>query len=1246
MPPAKRRRKLLLFLCFGLAGVILAGLCFPVWLPWVLRPIAAHYGIQYAKCIRNGYQRLIFQRVVFTNQDLKIEFSELDSPAPPALLFGSAFVKGDEPLVHVRGWRLEVYPEKTEEGAVGTPSIFEIVQETDAVFHTITKWIHRTTLSEGVIVLPGAEIHVPSARWSDGSLNLTNTGVFISRIDWVPSWVSIGALTNMALSVAPGVRTPWKVRLNVPALDMQVPLLISTNQMGVSVQSKMLWRSNPITWDAQFGHRGVIPDELNVQAPDLHFSGKELGDYAKFNGSLGARWNSGDFFVDLKASGIPIERATNVPPFNLELHVSGNTNAAVFHSVAASLPWLEARLSKDFKFFFNGQHVREQAEADVRIDFGKQHWLPLEGVLIGNTGLRPGTEKFPQVQFHLHGSDVGSKEFTASNIDISGNCTWPWLEITQARARFNDGSTASVRGKLECDKRELSAGDIEFAGELLRRWLPPGCSYSSLQLTATAHGLLQALNHEGRLRITNFTSPQMKPLQLRLGWKGKQINLETASLLLSAPTASIAVDGALTVSASETNLSLKAVTLSKAGEPLLALAKPSTISWGYHSETANRWHAQVDPFECQGSGGRIHVEGGVHWPVSGNLNVSLENLKSSLAQDFLKSSLEPFEIQALKAFGAWSNGPLAFSLVGTGAMIPRKDLPLTARLNIHGDSSGVMISNLLVTSQTSSVVTGEGFLPVAIYPGLSTNIFRVNAKEPLRIVATTDPQSVFWERIAGWTGVSMVAPNLQVDISGTFDAPQGSIQAQASQLRFRTSLTNVPPLDDVDIEIELDRKTAKIKQCQCLVQGQPVLLTGELPLGESFWGRKLEWPVWKNARAHLMVRNAQLAAFTPTLSQYLSPQGELNIDAEMQPGPKFTGTLNVSHARTRSLAAFGPIRDIAVAMKIEGDKIRLDSATGNIGGATVTAKGETDLQGMNWSDFAVPPLKFSLRGTNVPLARRPESVIRSDLDLVVTKTKNSPALVSGKAHLGNSYFLHDIADLIPGKIASPGRRPPYFSIDFEPIADWRLAVQVTGERFLKVRSTIFNGEVSANLALQGTLKDPLALGDIRIDSGFVRFPFADLKVQQGFVTVNSQNPYRPQLRVSAVSRQYGYDIKMDVSGSADTPILQFTSSPPLSSEQIVLMITAGELPREGRSLSTQQRAQTLAFYVGKDLLTRLGFGDDKEQRLTIHSGEQLSEQGRPTYNVEYELTERWSLVGEYDRFNAYNAGLKWRIYSK
>jgi translocation and assembly module TamB len=380
--------------------------------------------------------------------------------------------------------------------------------------------------------------------------------------------------------------------------------------------------------------------------------------------------------------------------------------------------------------------------------------------------------------------------------------------------------------------------------------------------------------------------------------------------------------------------------------------------------------------------------------------------------------------------------------------------------------------------------------------------------------------------------------------------------------------------------------------------------------------------------------------------QLLSPQGELNLEVEMQPGPKFEGSLGIRYGRTRPLAALGPIRDIEVNLRLHENTVLLNSATATIGGAAVFANGHAELDGMDWRKLKVPPFSFVLRGTNVPLARQPESIIRSDLDVTVTKTNDNPALVSGKAHLRNSFFLHDLADLVPKRVASPSRRPPYFSIDAEPLADWRLAVQVTGERFLNVRSTLFSGEVSANLTVQGTLKEPLALGDVRVDSGFVRFPFANLKVQQGFVTLTSQDPYRPHVTVSAVSRQYGYDIKMEVSGPVDAPILQFSSTPPLSSEQIILMVTAGELPREERSLSTQQRAETLALFVGKDLLTRLGFGDKQEQRLTIHSGEQLSDQGRPTYNVEYSLTDRWSLVGEYDRFNAFNAGLKWRIFSK
>jgi hypothetical protein len=94
------------------------------------------------------------------------------------------------------------------------------------------------------------------------------------------------------------------------------------------------------------------------------------------------------------------------------------------------------------------------------------------------------------------------------------------------------------------------------------------------------------------------------------------------------------------------------------------------------------------------------------------------------------------------------------------------------------------------------------------------------------------------------------------------------------------------------------------------------------------------------------------------------------------------------------------------------------------------------------------------------------------------------------------------------------------------------------------------------------------------------------------------------------------------------------------------MVTAGQLPKGEFTLTPQQRAQTVGLFLGRDLLSKAGVGDSAEQRLTVRTGEEITEHGRPTYGVEYKLTGRWSLEGEYDRFGDYNAGIKWRVYSK
>jgi translocation and assembly module TamB len=378
----------------------------------------------------------------------------------------------------------------------------------------------------------------------------------------------------------------------------------------------------------------------------------------------------------------------------------------------------------------------------------------------------------------------------------------------------------------------------------------------------------------------------------------------------------------------------------------------------------------------------------------------------------------------------------------------------------------------------------------------------------------------------------------------------------------------------------------------------------------------------------------------------LAPQGEFSVKLGLKRGGKISGEMDFENVTTRPLATLGPMRNVHATALLENDEITLTNAAANIGGQPIRLHGDVQLGENFWRNKSLPPFQLYVSGTNVPLVRQANVLVRADLNVAITNYVATNAIVAGTVKLRDSFFLSNLKDLAPGKVAAPERRPPYFSIEAEPFANWRLALQVTGEKFLKVQSPLFRGVVSTTMQLEGTLKEPLALGEARINSGNVTFPFGSLAVQQGFVSLTSANPYHPQLFVNATAQRLGYDIKMEATGPADQPIVQFSSSPPLSSEDIVLMLTTGRSPQGIANAGTRQRAQGIAVFVGKNLLSEFGIGGGGEDRLTVRSGEQVTEAGKPTYEVEYKLTDEWSLVGEYDRFGDYNAGLKWRIYSK
>ena len=117
-------------------------------------------------------------------------------------------------------------------------------------------------------------------------------------------------------------------------------------------------------------------------------------------------------------------------------------------------------------------------------------------------------------------------------------------------------------------------------------------------------------------------------------------------------------------------------------------------------------------------------------------------------------------------------------------------------------------------------------------------------------------------------------------------------------------------------------------------------------------------------------------------------------------------------------------------------------------------------------------------------------------------------------------------------------------------------------------------------------------------------------------------------------------------GPADGANVILSSTPPLTSEQILLMLTAGEVPQSDFSFSNGARAGRLGTFLGTDLLSRYWGSDPAKERLIFRTGESISGAGRLTYSVEYRLTDRWSIIGAYDEFNAFNTDLKWKVFTR
>lgn len=1203
------RRWLKVVLAAALTLVLLLVLL-PFWLGPVLRPAARHWGLEIGGYERAGYSRLVLTNVTYARPGLTVTAKRAETDTP--LLWGWRKLSGHGSATTAEHWAVVVTERDT--GERRTPGQFGLV-ELHALLNRIAPaldhWLPDAIVRDGEVRWPRGGLKLAEAAWKQSALTFRGL-----------QWPHGSADGKIAFA---GDRTIAVDASQGGDLAAHLRWLGS----GQEAAGEFLVWSQPLPVSAHFSAHSWLPADGKADAMNWTVAASRLGlggQYGDLQGEAHATWANGNFHVTTRASAAPLKEG-GLPPLNLQAEAQGDREAWTVSALHLVAPFATVELNQPVTLGFDGRVRSGPAQLSFQTDLAQQSWVAARGRGQGEIKLTAGAGEPISAAFTGDWEDLSWGEVAAQHASTAGSLAWPRLKLDRLEIIADANSRATAQGAYDFKAKVVE--DAKAEGRLsqawVQRWLPGGLTFDGVDFKLSAKGPLADLEHSGEASAAKIQFAPVKPLNAKAAWEGHGRELPKVSVQLAAGATTLDAAGAFQAG----KATVQSLRFAPGGSEAWTLEAPATIALAPQVRVAG--------LRLRGPAGRIAADftGG----DNGSLALEIEQFDARWLADLIAVPGPSWQLQQLKFTGGLQEGKMKFDLEAR-ALLALKPQAAQVALVASGDNTGVRLTQLQMVEGDQVLAQAQGRIPL-VWDQRAQSHVHFDLDAPLDFHATTEPSSPLWAALGDSFGLALAGPTAQVELSGSGRRPVGVLRLAVERLALekgRTKFT-LPAIEKLAVTAHADRDQFSLDQLSAQIDGQPLQASARLPLGDARWQQLLrdrENFDWSQAEARLDVAGAELAPFARYAPDYLATQGRLEMHAAFTKG-NFSGDLKLRDAATRPLPALGIVQEIATDVSLEGRKLNVRSFTGKLGGQPVTLQGSIELP-----EKGAPRYHLTLKGESIPLVRQAGVLVRSDLDLKADTDDAGVTRLSGLVNVTDGLVLTDLRSLLPTGARGVSRPPPYFAIETAPFDSWPLSVQLRAASTVRLRSPIFNGTASAHFLLEGTLGAPRATGEASIDEGEVIFPFVTFTVQLGTLRLTPADPYQPQLNVTAVARRYGYDVHMEAKGPANSPQLTFTANPALASEQVLLMVMAGQPPTEDLTASTGgQRLTRIGAYFGQGLIQEFG-GEDK---LELTSGERVSEKGHETYELEYTLGPKWSVVGEYDEFDQFNAGLKWRFYS-
>ncbi len=1009
----------------------------------------------------------------------------------------------------------------------------------------------------------------------------------------------------------------------------------------------------------------AVQAALDIDFPDLELLGR-LFAIPKLGGSVRGRITvAGTFGVPSGRANITAKEVSFKDVTYGDLTVKANIDSQAVVIESLTLLRGKDRLTGRGGFYFVSREF-EDVQLEFRLSdlasyiekFWPENWNPawgkprIGGSLAGKVTLKGplampgGTADIKARQLSFEENQFGSADIRL--VSNGQKITVETLKLRQAKDRVDLAGSFDLKSRIFKNvKLDIAITDL---AAYTKNLLPQKQAINaSIRANLKISGPL--MEPEARADVTlkkvQFNDFKIPSAIFKLHSSGRRIHIGLARVNTTFGEAKLVGD--LLRGPADAGFDLKLTDLTLSGKnALLTLNKPGYIHFSRAGDFT------LKDISLGGPSGEFRLKGSLSTRKRADFDLVVSDFGShGWFESFVTDRIRFSGLNArIRLSGTMDNPSLTVTGDLTKLDSPQKQISLSGRFDLSYTKDGVLIRQFHWQGRPGQEISVTGTIPVNFLkkPLLRPGPLSIDARIS---VPDLDAFGFYYPDYIPADGD--LEGKLQM--TGTWKAPSGTFIFRSRGLNDPPHLKSMPPGPvDIDGNIRLIGNKLVVESIQI---NSPKLTftsrgewTGMPDLTDLFQGETAKPAGDIDMKGNLNVEDLSwLAADNPGLRR-VSGRLEANIAMEGPiSDPAVNAVVRLTDGELRPNMDVPSLQALNLKAVVTPDGVKLQTFTGELGGAAFYITGSVMRNSQN---DAVADLR--LQGENLLFYRSAGLKIRADTDLTVKgpvkrlEVRGEVAITDGRL----VKYLDFLSALKGSEKPKVDLGLQLFSIRKPPFNDMIFDVRLTSKNPFSIRNNLAKGAVRPELKLIGTGELPVLSGKVYLDPTRIRLPAGSLLFESGVIRFDPKRPDRPTLDLFGTSKMLGYEITMLVEGPYNEPVVTLSSVPPLSHEELVMLIIAGKLPDTSDDPKAAQRqSMNVAVYLSRDLIERW-FGSQSAEaseaimdRLEVGLGRAVTRDGEETIDAQFRIADgvlrdgdRLYLTGEKDMYDFYNAGLK------